>query len=43
MNEDPNSTLLVKWSCKKERINERELRILVEWSCANKQNKSMRP
>ena len=33
---------MVEWPCTKERINERGQDILVEWSCANKRNKSMR-
>ena len=33
---------MVEWSCTKERINERGPCIFVEWSCANKINKSLR-
>ena len=32
---------MVEWSCRKERLNERGLYILVELACANKRNKSV--
>ena len=32
---------LVEWSCTKEGINERGPYTFVEWSCANKTNKSV--
>ena len=32
---------MVEWSCTKERLNERGSYIFVEWSCANKKNKSV--
>ena len=34
--------MLVEWSFEKERLNERGSCMLVEWSSANKRNKSMR-
>ena len=32
---------MVEWLCTKERLNERGPYILVQWSCANKRNKSV--